>query len=106
MTFWTETRVVSRTFAAPLMTRETVPTPTPDAAATSAMVARRCDRIVTLHDLTRWNRFHQVRSSLRCAAAPSRADLARVAVYCHRLAERCPGYLWECSRLVCSSIRV
>jgi hypothetical protein len=30
------------------MTRETVPTPTPEAAATSAMVARRCGGIVTL----------------------------------------------------------
>ena len=32
--------VNSRTFAPPLITRETVPTPTPDAAATSAMVTR------------------------------------------------------------------
>src|SRR5215469_5928933 len=32
--------VDSRTFFAPLITRETVPTPTPDAAATSAMVTR------------------------------------------------------------------
>jgi hypothetical protein len=30
------------------MTRETVPTPTPEAAATSAIVARRGDGIVTL----------------------------------------------------------
>jgi hypothetical protein len=52
MTFWTETRVVSRTFAAPLMTRETVPTPTPEAAATSAMVALRGDGIVTLQKRT------------------------------------------------------
>ena len=41
MTFSTFARVVSRTFVAPLMTRETVPTPTPDAAATSPIVARR-----------------------------------------------------------------
>jgi hypothetical protein len=34
-----------------LMTRETVPTPTPEAAATSAIVARRGDGIVTLQ---RW----------------------------------------------------
>jgi hypothetical protein len=52
MTFCTETRVVSRTFAAPLMTRETVPTPTPEAAATSAIVARRGDGIVTLQKRT------------------------------------------------------
>src|SRR6202044_1214797 len=102
MTFWTETRVVSRTFAAPLMTRETVPTPTPEAAATSAMVARRCGGMVTLHDQTRWNRFHQVRSSLRRAAAPSRADLARSAVCRYHLTERLPGYLSDRSRIVFS----
>jgi hypothetical protein len=34
------------------MTRETVPTPTPEAAATSAMVARRCGGIVTLQRRT------------------------------------------------------
>jgi hypothetical protein len=48
MTFSTEARVASRTLGAPLMTRETVPTPTPEAAATSAIVARRGDGIVTL----------------------------------------------------------
>src|SRR5690348_4018673 len=48
MTFSTEVRVASRTLGAPLMTRETVPTPTPEAAATSAIVARRGDGIVTL----------------------------------------------------------
>src|SRR5580698_5634068 len=37
----TRARVAARTPAAPLMTRETVPTPVPEAAATSAMVARR-----------------------------------------------------------------
>jgi len=40
MTARTVRLVDSRTFAAPLITRETVPTPTPDAAATSAMVTR------------------------------------------------------------------
>src|SRR5512133_3330104 len=48
MTFSTDVRVPSRTLGAPLMTRETVPTPTPEAAATSAIVARRGDGIVTL----------------------------------------------------------
>src|SRR5882757_11018041 len=48
MTLSTEVRVASRTLGAPLMTRETVPTPTPEAAATSAIVARRGDGIVTL----------------------------------------------------------
>jgi len=48
MTFSTDRRVASRTLAAPLMTRETVPTPTPDAAATSAIVARRVADMVTL----------------------------------------------------------
>ena len=60
MTFSTDARVASRTFAAPLMTRETVPTPTPDAAATSR------DRRPTLKPTfplprnvpARWNRFH------------------------------------------------
>src|SRR5580692_6754785 len=103
MTFWTETRVVSRTFAAPLMTRETVPTPTPDAAATSAMVARRCDRIVTLQETYGWNRFHRVRSSWRRAAAPSRADLPRRRFCRHRLTERLPGYLSDRSRIVFSA---
>src|SRR5580658_6324555 len=37
----TRSRVASRTPGAPLMTRDTVPTPTPEAAATSAIVARR-----------------------------------------------------------------
>src|SRR5262249_6035340 len=40
MTVRTLRLVDSRTFAPPLITRETVPTPTPDAAATSAMVTR------------------------------------------------------------------
>jgi hypothetical protein len=40
MTLSTLRRVDSRTFVPPLITRETVPTPTPDAAATSAMVTR------------------------------------------------------------------
>src|SRR5258707_15658341 len=48
MTFRTDRRVASRTLAAPLMTRETVPTPKPEAAATSAIVARRAADIVTL----------------------------------------------------------
>jgi hypothetical protein len=51
MTVSTEVRVASRTLGAPLMTRETVPTPTPEAAATSAIVARRGDGIVTLPKL-------------------------------------------------------
>jgi hypothetical protein len=40
MTLRTLRRVDSRTFVPPLITRETVPTPTPDAAATSVMVTR------------------------------------------------------------------
>src|SRR5215470_200202 len=48
MTLSTDMRVASRTLAAPLMTLETVPTPKPEAAATSAIVARRADDIVTL----------------------------------------------------------
>jgi hypothetical protein len=40
MTVSTLRLVDSRTFGPPLITRETVPTPTPDAAATSAMVTR------------------------------------------------------------------
>src|ERR1700722_17350028 len=52
MTCCTETRDVSRTFAAPFMTRETVPPPAPGAAPTSAMVGRRGDCIVTLQKRT------------------------------------------------------
>src|ERR1700684_2588905 len=56
MTFSTFARVVSRTFFAPLITRETVPMPTPDAAATSPIVARRDPDIPA--PAARWNRFH------------------------------------------------
>jgi hypothetical protein len=40
MTVSTLRLVDSRTLAPPLITRETVPTPTPEAAATSAIVTR------------------------------------------------------------------
>jgi hypothetical protein len=40
MTVSTLRLVDSRTFAPPLITRETVPTPTPEAAATSTIVTR------------------------------------------------------------------
>jgi hypothetical protein len=65
MTFSTDSRVASRTLLAPLMTRETVPTPKPEAAATSAIVARRDDGIVTLPNGNGtgprgWNRFHHL----------------------------------------------
>src|SRR5260370_30411187 len=79
MTFSTDRRVASRTLAAPLMTRETVPTPTPEAAATSAIVARRDDDIVTLPNGADWNRFHQrTRSSSLRAVASSRPRYKRV----------------------------
>src|SRR5450631_3953763 len=51
-------RVASRTPDALLITRETVPTPTPEAAATSAMVARRDLGIATPSTIPNWNRFH------------------------------------------------
>src|SRR5260221_5191758 len=86
MTFSTDRRVASRTLAAPLITRETVPTPKPDAAATSAIVARRAADIVTLPKGTGWNRFHQrTRSSSLRAAASSRVCYKRVT------RERAPG---------------
>src|ERR1035441_10964473 len=76
MTFSTETRVASRTLAAPLITRETVPTPTPDAAATSAIVARRDDDIVTLPT---WNRFHlEVLLALGASQAAGTIQLGHV----------------------------
>src|ERR1039458_5826079 len=76
MTFSTETRVASRTLAAPLITRETVPTPTPDAAATSAIVARRDDDIVTLPT---WNRFHlEVLPALGASQAAGTIQLGHV----------------------------
>src|SRR5450755_928230 len=55
MTFSTRLRVASRTFAAPWITRETVPTPTPDVSATSAMVTRP-ERRTAASPV--WNRFH------------------------------------------------
>src|ERR1039457_5905775 len=55
MTLSTRLRVASRTFAAPLITRETVPTPTPDVSATSAIV-NRPDRRIGVSPA--WNRFH------------------------------------------------
>ena len=70
MTFSTDTRVASRTLPAPLMTRETVPTPKPEAAATSAIVARREVLIVLLSNgPVRWNRFHQCELDHRRSAS-------------------------------------
>src|ERR1700729_368298 len=50
MTPSTFSRVDSRTFTPPLRTRETVPTPTPAAAATSAIVGRSGVRTGTSHN--------------------------------------------------------
>src|SRR6478672_1273101 len=102
MTFSTEKRVVSRTLAAPLMPRETVPTPTPEAAATSAIVTRRGDGIVTLPKTGGWNRFHRMRSSSRRAAAPSRAGPSRTAGS-HVSIGRRPGNLSDRSLTAMSS---
>jgi hypothetical protein len=55
------------------MTRETVPTPTPEAAATSAMVARRDDGIVTLQKRTGGTGSSEL--DHRRAAPPHRQEL-------------------------------
>src|SRR5438045_470094 len=66
--------VGSRTFSPPLITRETVPTPTPDAAATSAMVTRPDGGIrPPAHWNRDWNRFHicaDLHSVSRCRQEP------------------------------------
>src|SRR5260221_405608 len=98
MTFSTLARVASRTVAAPLMTRETVPTPTPDAAATSAIVARRDDDIVTL---PKRNRLEPVPSANEVIVAPHRRVVKSLLQACYATVLRdCPGTCPQIMRLM------
>src|SRR5260221_10112579 len=101
MTFSTLARVASRTVAAPLMTRETVPTPTPDAAATSAIVARRDDDIVTL---PKRNRLEPVPSANEVIVAPHRRVVKSLLQACYATVLRdCPGTCPQIMRLMLRS---